>query len=170
MEPEEYTVQVPTTYTEYETKMVPKEIEEVKIVQKPFEIEVPVEKVRHQATRIAVPDTAENYYEHSHVDGDEEHQHGAAIDPSSVDRKGHLDDDCSLITCPDTLQPAWMGQDGLCYCGHGAPNTYKARSTTGPATVAERVPTATSTKGNLVGFDLLHSNAGIETTSLPDGL
>lgn len=53
--------------------MVPKEIEEVKIVMKPFEIEVPVERVRHQINRIPETDNVEQYYKHTHVDGDEEH-------------------------------------------------------------------------------------------------
>ena len=152
---------------DYKEIMVPKEIEEVKIVQKPFEIEVPVEKVRHQATRIAVPEAAENYYGHTHVDGDDEHQHGAAIDPSRSGTKGALDDDCSLITCPETLERAWMAQDGLCYCGHGAPDTYKAETTTttGPVTVAHRIPTAMSHSGTLAGFDNLHNNSGFGQAS-----
>lgn len=141
MQPEEYTVQVPTTYTDFKTTMVPKEIEEIKIVQKPFEIEVPVEKVRHRVTRVPVADPAEQYYEHTHADGDEEHRHGAAVDPNPP-AGAKSSDDCALIACPGTTERAWMAQDGQCYCGHGQEHTYKKVHQTASRQVGQRAQLA----------------------------
>lgn len=167
MQPQAYTVQVPTTYMDYKTVMVPKEIEEVKLVQKPFEIEVPVEKVRHQVTRVPVTNPAENYYEHSHVGGDEEHRHGAAIDPSNVNGGK---DDCALITCPDTLQPAWMAQDGQCYCGHGEEQTYQNVTQERPVAVGVRAQLAKEDLGAQVGYDRLYNSASPVWSASTGGL
>jgi len=68
-------------------------------------------------------------------------------------------EDCALITCPDTLRPAWMAQDGLCYCGHGEEQTYENVMKTGTVAVAAR--TQLPAKRDVPrGFDKLYTNVG----------
>lgn len=73
---EEYMVEVPTTYIETVTKRVPKLVEQTRVVNRAYEIEVPVEKVHQTANDVIVPGNAVEY-EHSHEYGSEHHVHGA---------------------------------------------------------------------------------------------
>lgn len=108
---EPYEVQVPTTYIDKVVVQVPKEVTEVRTIQKAFEIEIPVEKVRQEAKQVPIPVLEDSFYEHEHVGGEEAHSHGAAVDPNTV-----VDaDPCAAHDCP-VGKYAFKATDGVCYC------------------------------------------------------
>ena len=110
----EIEVEVPTTYIKKETVKVPKVVDEVRTVQKAFEIEVPVKKSKEILTRVYVPQKETKFYEHQHVRGGEEHVHGVqfiAQNFPEADPCGEKAKECALYN-----EVAVMATDAKCYC------------------------------------------------------